>query len=160
VVGFARMGRIRYILGIHAHQPVGNLPELLTEAYHLSYLPFLKLLSEFPKVPFALHCSGVLFDWLESTRPDFLDRLAGFAARGQIELLPGGQYEPIETLNADAGGFAEVLISSPQLALLLEPARGGGVIEVDARAKAFNLGNTLIRPPEASRRKPATSVQP
>ena len=89
------MGGIRFILGIHAHQPVGNLPEVFAEAYRRSYVPFLEVLSEFPQVPFALHYSGVLFDWLEATHPEFLDRLAGFIARGQVELLTGGYYEPI-----------------------------------------------------------------
>ena len=89
------MGGIRFILGIHAHQPVGNLPEVFAEAYQRSYVPFLEVLNEFPQVPFALHYSGVLFDWLEATHPEFLDRLAGFIARGQVELLTGGYYEPI-----------------------------------------------------------------
>ncbi|MBI4574229.1 MAG: DUF1926 domain-containing protein [candidate division NC10 bacterium] len=89
------MGGIRFILGMHAHQPVGNLPEVFAEAYRRAYLPFLEVLNEFPQVPFALHYSGVLFDWLEATHPEFLDRLAGFTARGQVELLTGGYYEPI-----------------------------------------------------------------
>ncbi len=89
------MGGIRFILGIHAHQPVGNFPEVFAQAYQRSYAPFFDVLSEFPQVPFALHFSGVLFDWLETAHPEFLDRLAGFIARGQVELLTGGYYEPI-----------------------------------------------------------------
>jgi hypothetical protein len=89
------MGGIRFILGIHAHQPVGNLPEVFAQAYQRSYLPFFDVLSEFPEVPFTLHYSGVLFDWLEVAHPEFLDRLAGFIARGQVELLTGGYYEPV-----------------------------------------------------------------
>ncbi len=89
------MGGVRFILGIHAHQPVGNLPEVFAEAYRRSYVPFLDVLNEYPQVPFALHYSGVLYDWLEATHPEFLDRLAGFISRGQVELLTGGYYEPI-----------------------------------------------------------------
>jgi hypothetical protein len=65
----------------------------------------------------------------------------------------------IETLDWDADGFVEVLVSSPLLALVVEPARGGGVVELDARAKAFNLGNTFTRRPEAYHRKLARSVR-
>jgi alpha-amylase/alpha-mannosidase (GH57 family) len=81
------MGGIRFILGFHAHQPVGNLPEVFAQAYQRSYLPFFDVLSEFSEVPFTLHYSGVLFDWLEVAHPEFLDRLAGFIARDQVELL-------------------------------------------------------------------------
>ncbi len=102
------MGRIRFILGIHAHQPVGNLPEVFAEAYRRSYVPFLDVLSEFPQVPFALHYSGVLFDWLEATHPEFLDRLAGFIARGQVELLTGGYYEPILAAIPDADKVGQI----------------------------------------------------
>ena len=102
------MGRIRFILGIHAHQPVGNLPEVFAEAYRRSYLPFLEVLSEFPQIPFALHYSGVLFDWLEATHPEFLDRLAGFVARRQVELLTGGYYEPILASIPDADKIGQI----------------------------------------------------
>lgn len=102
------MGRIRFILGIHAHQPVGNLPEVFTEAYRRSYLPFFEVLGEFPKIPFAFHFSGVLFDWLEATQPEFLDRLAGFVSRGQVELLTGGYYEPILAAIPDADKIGQI----------------------------------------------------
>jgi alpha-amylase len=70
-----------------------------------------------------------------------------------------GEAVRIETLDWDADGVAEVLLESPHLALVVEPARGGGVVELDARAKAFNLGNTLTRRPEAYHRKLATPVK-
>lgn len=102
------MGRIRFILGIHAHQPVGNFPEVFAAAYRRSYVPFLDVLSEFPHIPFALHYSGVLFDWLEATHPEFLDRLAGFVARGQAELLTGAYYEPILAAVPDADKVGQI----------------------------------------------------
>ena len=54
------MERFRFLLGVHAHQPVGNLPEVFAEAYRRSYVAFLDVLEEYPRVPFALHYSGVL----------------------------------------------------------------------------------------------------
>ncbi len=99
---------MRFILGIHAHQPVGNLPEVFAEAYRRSYVPFLDVLSEFPTVPFALHYSGALFDWLETAHPEFLDRLAAFVARGQVELLTGAYYEPILAAVPDADKVGQI----------------------------------------------------
>ncbi|HSB81206.1 MAG TPA: alpha-amylase/4-alpha-glucanotransferase domain-containing protein [Candidatus Methylomirabilis sp.] len=102
------MDGIRFILGIHAHQPVGNLPEVFAEAHRRSYLPFLEILSEFPQIPFSLHISGVLFDWLEETHPAYLDRLAALVARGQVELLTGAYYEPILAAIPDADKLGQI----------------------------------------------------
>ncbi|MEK7221332.1 MAG: alpha-amylase/4-alpha-glucanotransferase domain-containing protein [candidate division NC10 bacterium] len=102
------MDGVRFILGIHAHQPVGNLPEVFAGAYRRAYVPFLDVLSEFPQIPVALHYSGVLFDWLEAAHPEFLDRLAGFVARGQVELLTGGYYEPILAAIPDADKVGQI----------------------------------------------------
>ena len=89
------MDGVRFIFGIHGHQPVGNLPEVFAEAYQRSYIPFLDVLSDYADVPFALHISGVLFDWFEEAHPEFLDRLGALVDRGQVELLTGGYYEPM-----------------------------------------------------------------
>lgn len=74
------MDGIRFILGIHAHQPGGNFPDTFAEAYRRPSIPFRDVPSEFPHVAFALHSSGVLFDWLEAAHPE---RLAP-----QVALLP------------------------------------------------------------------------
>jgi 4-alpha-glucanotransferase len=102
------MAGVRFVLGVHAHQPVGNFPEVFSEAYRRSYVPFLDVLSEFPQVPFAYHISGVLFDWLEQAQPKYLDRLAGLVARGQLELLTGGYYEPILAAIPDADKIGQI----------------------------------------------------
>jgi hypothetical protein len=44
-----RMAGVRFALGVHAHQSVGNFPEVFSEAYRRSYVPFLDVLSEFPQ---------------------------------------------------------------------------------------------------------------
>ncbi|HEX7550232.1 MAG TPA: hypothetical protein VF579_06625 [Candidatus Methylomirabilis sp.] len=102
------MAGVRFVLGVHAHQPVGNFPEVFSETYRRSYVPFLDVLSEFPQIPFAYHISGVLFDWLEQAHQEYLDRLAGLIARGQLELLTGGYYEPIVTAIPDADKVGQI----------------------------------------------------
>lgn len=82
-------------LAIHNHQPVGNFPDVFEAAYAQSYLPMLRLLERHPGVRLALHYSGPVLDWLHGAHPEFFPLLRGLVARGQVELMTGGYYEPI-----------------------------------------------------------------
>lgn len=82
-------------LAIHNHQPLGNFDFVFTEAYRQAYLPFVELLELYPEVRLALHYTGPLRDWLAENHPDFLERVAALAKRGQVEIMTGGYYEPI-----------------------------------------------------------------
>ncbi len=87
--------KVTFILGIHNHQPVGNFHHVIDDAYKKAYLPFLQVMNEFPDVPFALHNSGILWDWISSERREYLDILDEMIERHQVELLSAGYYEPI-----------------------------------------------------------------
>ncbi len=89
------MDPIRLALVFHLHQPVGNFGEVFLEAYERCYDPFLSVLEETEDLPFTLHVSGPLLEWLEARRPAFVDRLRDLASSGRMELLSGGFYEPI-----------------------------------------------------------------
>ena len=82
-------------LAIHNHQPVGNFDWVCRQAYRQAYLPMIEALERHPRVRLALHYSGCLLDWIEANQPEFLSRLAALAARGQVEIMTGGYYEPI-----------------------------------------------------------------
>lgn len=82
-------------LAIHNHQPVGNFDFVFAEAYGKAYEPFLALLERHPTIKMTLHYSGALCDWLRANRPEFLPRVAALVARGQVEMMTGGYYEPI-----------------------------------------------------------------
>ncbi|MDP2660949.1 MAG: DUF1925 domain-containing protein, partial [Dehalococcoidia bacterium] len=82
-------------LAFHNHQPVGNSPSVLAWAYGKSYLPLVETLESHPGIRVSLHYSGPLLDWILENRPEFLDRLASLAGRGQVEIMGGGYYEPI-----------------------------------------------------------------
>ncbi len=86
---------VRLILTLHNHQPIGNFDGVFEAAYCDSYAPFLELLDEFPEVPVVLHISGSLLEWLTEKHPEYIDRVRGLVARGQVELLGGPFYEPI-----------------------------------------------------------------
>ncbi|HKV44010.1 MAG TPA: alpha-amylase/4-alpha-glucanotransferase domain-containing protein [bacterium] len=89
-------------LAIHNHQPVGNFDHVFAEATDRAYAPMIAALERHPAIRLALHYSGPLLDWLRPHRPELLDRVRGLAARGQVEVLTGGYYEPILAIIPDA----------------------------------------------------------
>jgi alpha-amylase len=87
--------RIQLALVIHNHQPVGNFDHVIADASAHAYLPFLRMLLEFPRVRLGLHTSGCLLEWLEQGCPEYFSLVRELLSRGQLELLGGGMYEPI-----------------------------------------------------------------
>jgi len=87
--------KIKFAIGIHNHQPIGNFDFVFEQAYQQAYLPFLEVLEHHPKIRLALHYTGALFEWLLNRDPDFGYRLKKLVASGQVEMMSGGYYEPI-----------------------------------------------------------------
>lgn len=87
--------RISLALAIHNHQPVGNFGWVFAEVHDQAYRPMLEALERHPSVRLSLHYTGPLLEWFAAKRPEFLERLGALVARGQVELLGGGLYEPI-----------------------------------------------------------------
>ena len=88
-------GRVRLILAIHNHQPVGNFESVMEDAWKESYAPFLEVLKDYPDISIALHTSGSLIEWLTQAHPEYIDEVRTLVERGQIEILGGAFYEPI-----------------------------------------------------------------
>lgn len=89
------MNTVRFIFAIHNHQPVGNFDHVLEKCFKDCYQPFLDLLAEYPSVRVALHYSGPLLQFIQKKHPYYIERLRTLAARGQVEIMGGGFYEPI-----------------------------------------------------------------
>jgi hypothetical protein len=87
--------RISLALAIHNHQPVGNFGWVIEEVFERAYGPLLEALERHPSVRVSLHYTGPLLDWLRAERPAFVDHLRALVARGQVELMGGGYYEPV-----------------------------------------------------------------
>jgi len=87
--------KIKFAIGIHNHQPIGNFDFVFADAYQKAYLPFLEVLAKHPKIKIALHYSGYLFEWLLNRDPQLGARLKNLVAAGQVEMMSGGYYEPI-----------------------------------------------------------------
>ncbi len=87
--------RISLALAIHNHQPVGNFGWVFAEVYDQAYQPLVAALERHRGVRLSLHYTGSLLEWLRTERPDFIERLRALVARGQVELLGGGYFEPV-----------------------------------------------------------------
>jgi 4-alpha-glucanotransferase len=86
---------VSLLFGVHAHQPVGNFPEVIDDAHFRCYRPFLQTLHRFPEFRFAVHFSGWLLDYLLQKFPEDMALLQEMVARGQVELFGAGDTEPV-----------------------------------------------------------------
>jgi 4-alpha-glucanotransferase len=86
---------IKLLFGVHAHQPVGNFPEVIHDAHARCYRPFIHTLYEYPQFQFAVHISGWLLEFLFQYHPSDMALLHEMVVRGQVEVFGGGDTEPI-----------------------------------------------------------------
>ncbi len=87
--------RLRFVFGVHDHQPVGNFDSVIAEAVASAYHPFFAAAASQAKIPLVIHCSGSLLGWMREHAGRTFDLLGALAASGRVELLTGGFYEPI-----------------------------------------------------------------
>jgi hypothetical protein len=88
-------GTVRLVLALHNHQPIGNFDGVFEQSFHESYEPFLNVMQDYADIPFALHTSGSLLEWLELHKPDYIFRLQQLVSAGQVEIIGGAFFEPI-----------------------------------------------------------------
>ena len=89
------MDPVRFVFGVHLHQPVGNFDHVFEQHLQDVYRPLIERLAAHRFFPFALHLSGPLLEWLEAHDTKYLDLLGRLAADGHVELLLAGFYEPV-----------------------------------------------------------------
>jgi hypothetical protein len=86
---------VRFVFGVHLHQPVGNFHHVFAQHLEDVYRPLIERLAAHRFFPFTLHISGPLLEWLEAHDTAYLDQLGRLAADGHVELLLAGFYEPV-----------------------------------------------------------------
>ena len=86
---------LRFVFGVHQHQPVGNFGYVFEEHTRDVYRPLLDALVEREFFPIVMHVSGPLLEWLESSHSSYLDLVGELAGAGKVELLLSGYYEPV-----------------------------------------------------------------
>lgn len=86
---------VALLLGVHAHQPVGNFESVLDDAMERCYGPFLRVLHQYPDFRFSIHVSGWLLEYLLKHFPHEMALLREMVQRGQAELFGAGYTEPV-----------------------------------------------------------------
>ncbi|HNT01675.1 MAG TPA: hypothetical protein PKJ80_06570, partial [Candidatus Saccharicenans sp.] len=66
------MNKIKFLFAVHNHQPLGNFPQVVEQAYTQAYWPFLNLVSKYPGFKFALHFTGFLWEFILEKHPEAL----------------------------------------------------------------------------------------
>jgi alpha-amylase/alpha-mannosidase (GH57 family) len=89
------MAPIRFVFGVHLHQPVGNFDHVFEQHVRDVYRPLLEHLPNRGFLPIVLHLSGPLLEWLEAHDTSYLDLLGRLVAERRVELLLAGFYEPV-----------------------------------------------------------------
>ncbi|MCS7151942.1 MAG: DUF1926 domain-containing protein [Endomicrobia bacterium] len=89
------MSKVYFLFCIHNHQPVGNFENVIEEAYLKAYKPFLDVVKKYPEFKFALHCSGILWDYFAEKHPEYIENVKELVKKQQVEIISGGYYEPI-----------------------------------------------------------------
>src|SRR5206468_1515336 len=86
---------LRFVFGLHLHQPVGNFDHVMADHVRDVYRPIIERATEAGLVPLTLHVSGPLLEWLETHDKPWLDFVGRLAADGKVEPLTAGFDEPI-----------------------------------------------------------------
>lgn len=91
----AASGKMNLLMVLHAHQPVGNFSWVLDRAVAECYQPVVQALAAYPEIRCGLHFSGPLLQYMLEHNRDLIETVAALVARGQVEMLSGGFYEPL-----------------------------------------------------------------
>lgn len=102
------MEKVAFLFCVHNHQPVGNFPHVLEDAYEKAYHPFIEVLKKYPFMKISIHYSGVLWDFFKESHPEFLKTLKELAKKGQLEMMTGGYYEPILAVIPDEDKVGQI----------------------------------------------------
>lgn len=100
--------RATMVMVLHHHQPIGNFPQVFRDTFERCYRPTLELLDAFPDIHVSIHLTGPLWLWAEENAPDYLELLVRLEARGQVEVIGGGFYEPILAMLPERDARAQV----------------------------------------------------
>ena len=104
--------KLKFVIALHNHQPVGNFDHVFEHAHAHSYKPMLDAFERFGEIKFCLHYSGVLLEWIQEHHPETFDQLRRMVASGQLELIGGGMYEPILVMLGDADRHGQLRMQS------------------------------------------------
>ncbi|MGH7531072.1 MAG: alpha-amylase/4-alpha-glucanotransferase domain-containing protein [Gemmatimonadales bacterium] len=117
---------LRFVFGLHLHQPVGNFDHVFAQHVRDVYRPFLERATAAGFFPLTLHISGPLLEWLEAHESSLLDAVGRLAGDGRVELLLSGFDEPILAALPRADRVEQIERMRAWLARRFGPAATGG----------------------------------
>lgn len=108
------MEKLKFIMLVHNHQPLGNFDYVMEKSYKSSYKPFLDIFSEFD-LKISLHISGPLFDWLVLNHPEYIEKIKVLVENQRIEIIGSGYYEPILAAIPEEDAISQLTLYKKQL---------------------------------------------
>ncbi|MBN1635416.1 MAG: DUF1926 domain-containing protein [Deltaproteobacteria bacterium] len=100
---------------VHSHQPVGNYESVFSQGARDCYLPFLRVLKNYPDIGATLHYTGPLLEWFQEHDEEFFALLKQMLEHSQIELMSGGFYEPIIPVIPEDDAKSQIMLMSQSL---------------------------------------------
>jgi alpha-amylase/alpha-mannosidase (GH57 family) len=91
----AAQSPLRFVFGLHLHQPVGNFDHVMADHVRDVYRPIIERATAAGFFPLTVHVSGPLLEWLEQHDTAWLDMIGRLTADNKLELLLAGFDEPI-----------------------------------------------------------------
>src|SRR5436309_15331985 len=85
---------LRFVFGLHLHQPVGNFDHVMADHVRDVYRPIIDRATAAGFFPLTLHVSGPLLEWLEDHDTAWLDMIGRLATDGRLEPLLAGFDAP------------------------------------------------------------------
>ena len=95
------MKKIKFILGIHNHQPVGNFKWVFKKGYEVAYKPFIDVMIKHKNIKWNLHSSGMLWEFIIEYYPEYIEFIKAMILDNRLEIISGGYYEPILSVIPD-----------------------------------------------------------
>jgi alpha-amylase len=89
------MKKVKFIFGVHNHQPIGNFEWVFQKGYDVAYKPFVDVMLKHKTIKWNMHCSGMLWEFFIKQHPSYIKKIKKLIAGGNLEILSGGYYEPI-----------------------------------------------------------------
>ncbi|MFA6913822.1 MAG: alpha-amylase/4-alpha-glucanotransferase domain-containing protein [Endomicrobiia bacterium] len=89
------MNKIKFIFGVHNHQPIGNFDWVFQKGYDIAYKPFMDIMLKHKTIKWNMHCSGMLWEFFMKEHPLHIKNIKKLILKGNLEILSGGYYEPI-----------------------------------------------------------------
>ncbi|MGE4385334.1 MAG: alpha-amylase/4-alpha-glucanotransferase domain-containing protein [Endomicrobiaceae bacterium] len=89
------MNKVKFIFGVHNHQPIGNFEWVFQKGYDIAYKPFVDVMLKHKTIKWNMHCSGMLWEFFLEKHPSYIKNIKKLILNGNLEILSGGYYEPI-----------------------------------------------------------------